>query len=74
MFYENYSFLVEMRDDKVTYLQQINEISSKLPLPVLQDINNRIRDWIVSGGEENDEYIGQQLRYAQRVVEAGNLK
>lgn len=74
MFYETCGFLVEMRDDKVTYLQQINEISSRLPLPVLQDINNRIRDWIVSGGEENDEYIGQQLRYAQRVVEAGNLK
>lgn len=48
----------------MTYLQQINEIASKLPLPVLQDINNRIRDWIASGGEENDEYIGQQLRFA----------
>ena len=52
----------------MTYLQQINEISSKLPLPVLQDINNRIRDWIVSGGDENDEYIGQQLRYAQNYL------
>lgn len=57
-----------MRDDKVTYLQQLNEIASKLPLPVLQDINNRIRDWIVSGGEENDEYIGQQLRFAQNYL------
>ncbi|PEZ60889.1 hypothetical protein CN370_11415 [Bacillus cereus] len=57
-----------MRDDKVSYLQQINEISSKLPLPVLQDINNRIRDWIVSGGDENDEYIGQQLRFAQNYL------
>lgn len=57
-----------MRDDKVSYLQQINEISSKLPLPVLQDINNRIRDWIVSGGNEDDEYIGQQLRFAQNYL------
>ena len=57
-----------MGDDKVSYLQQINEISSKLPLPVLQDINNRIRDWIVSGGDENDEYIGQQLRFAQNYL------
>lgn len=57
-----------MRDDKVTYLQQLNEIASKLPLPVLQDINNRIRDWIVSGGEEDDEYIGQQLRFAQNYL------
>ncbi len=57
-----------MGDDKVSYLQQINEISSKLPLPVLQDINNRIRDWIVSGGDENDEYIGQQLQFAQNYL------
>ncbi|MGH1260568.1 MULTISPECIES: DUF6877 family protein [Bacillus] len=52
----------------MTYLQQINEIASKLPLPVLQDINNRIRDWIVSGGNEDDEYIGQQLRFAQNYL------
>ncbi|MGR5993839.1 DUF6877 family protein [Bacillus cereus] len=52
----------------MSYLQQINEISSKLPLPVLQDINNRIRDWIVSGGDENDEYIVQQLQFAQNYL------
>ncbi|MEK4889714.1 DUF6877 family protein [Bacillus sp. FSL M7-0996] len=52
----------------MNYLQQINEIAFKLPLSVLQDINNRIRDWIVSGGEENDEYIGQQLRFAQNYL------
>lgn len=57
-----------MRDDKVTYLQQINKIASKLPLSVLQDINDRVRDWIVSGGEENDPYIGQQLRFAQNYL------
>lgn len=57
-----------MGDDKVTYLQQINEIASELPLPILQDINNRIRDWIVSGGNEEDEYIGQQLRFAHNYL------
>ena len=57
-----------MRDDKVSNLQRINEIASKLPLPVLEDINNRIRDWIVSGGNEDDEYIGQQLRFAQNYL------
>lgn len=52
----------------MSYLQQINEIASKLPLPVLQDINDRVRDWIVSGGNEDDEYIGQQLRFAQNYL------
>lgn len=57
-----------MRGDKLTYLQQINEMASKLPLWVLQDINDRVRDWLASGGEENDEYIGQQLRFAQNYL------
>ncbi|HDR7391253.1 TPA: hypothetical protein QCX13_004610 [Bacillus toyonensis] len=52
----------------MTYLQQINEMASKLPLWVLQDINDRVRDWLASGGEENDEYIGQQLRFAQNYL------
>ncbi|PEW67249.1 hypothetical protein CN448_18780 [Bacillus cereus] len=52
----------------MSYLQQINEIASKLPLPVLQDIHNRIRDWLASGGNENDEYIGRQLRFAQNYL------
>jgi len=58
----------------MTYLQQINEITSQLPLTVLQYINQRVGDWLACGGNENDEYIGQQLRYAQRVVEAGISK
>ncbi|QTR81165.1 hypothetical protein JC777_00315 (plasmid) [Bacillus cytotoxicus] len=52
----------------MTYLQQINEIASKLPLPVLQDIDRRVGDWLASGGNENDEYIGQQLRFAQNYL------
>ncbi|MFJ8529950.1 DUF6877 family protein [Bacillus sp. NPDC094106] len=58
----------------MTYLQEINKIAPQLPLVVLQDIKQRVGDWLASGGDENDEYIGQQLRYAQRVVEAGDLK
>lgn len=52
----------------MTYLEQLNQIASQLPLPVLQDINQRVGDWIACGGNENDEYIGQQLRYAENVL------
>ncbi|MFJ5621978.1 DUF6877 family protein [Peribacillus loiseleuriae] len=49
-------------------IQEISSIAHHLPLEVLQDINQRIGDWLASGGNENDPYIRQQLRFAQRFV------
>jgi hypothetical protein len=49
-------------------LEEINEIAHLLPLAVLQDISNRIRDWLAAGGNENDQYISQQLRFAKRFI------
>ncbi|GIN71160.1 hypothetical protein J14TS2_16350 [Bacillus sp. J14TS2] len=53
-------------------LQEINQIASKLPLAVLMDINQRIGDWLASGGNEDDPYIEQQLRFAKRFVPENN--
>ncbi len=53
---------------KMKPLEEITKISSQLPLPVLQDINQRIGDWLASGGKETDAYIHQQLRFAKRFV------
>ncbi|WP_232827992.1 DUF6877 family protein [Paraliobacillus sp. X-1268] len=49
-------------------IQEISLIANQLPLVVLQDINQRIGDWLSSGGNENDSYIKQQLRFAKRFV------
>ncbi|WP_180320078.1 DUF6877 family protein [Peribacillus loiseleuriae] len=49
-------------------IQEISSIARHLPLEVLQDINQRIGDWLTSGGNKNDPYIRQQLRFAQRFV------
>jgi hypothetical protein len=51
-----------------TYLEQINDLSHLLPLEILQDINKRVTDWLVSGGNENDPYIEQQLRFAKNFI------
>jgi len=51
-----------------TPLDEITSIAHQLPLPVLQDINQRIGDWLASGGKETDPYIEQQLRFAKRFV------
>jgi hypothetical protein len=49
-------------------MQEIVKISGKLPLSVLQDINQRIGDWLAMGGKEDDPYIEQQLRFARLFV------
>ncbi|MED0939587.1 hypothetical protein P4T37_23100 [Bacillus mobilis] len=52
----------------MTYLERINKIASQLPLVVLQDINQRVGDWLATGGNEDDPYIGQQLRFAENYL------
>lgn len=47
---------------------EIAKIAEHVPLVALEDINNRIGDHLASGGEEDDPYIYQQLRYAKRFV------
>lgn len=51
-------------------MEEIALIAHQLPTPVLMDINQRIGDWLASGGKETDPYIEQQLRFAKRFVEA----
>ncbi|MFE5324693.1 DUF6877 family protein [Paenibacillus sp. NPDC056579] len=52
-------------------MKEIIKISDKLPLGVLQDINQPIGDWLASGGKEDNPYIEQQLRFARQFVVSG---
>lgn len=52
----------------VSPLEEIIKIAPQLPLKVLEDITKRIGDWLVCGGNQNDSYIEQQLRYAKRFI------
>ncbi|MGG0669852.1 DUF6877 family protein [Lederbergia citrisecunda] len=52
-------------------IQEIAKIAHKLPIEAIQDINQRIKDWTMSGGKEDDPYVWQQLRYAERFVKEG---
>jgi len=52
----------------VNYIDRITELAPQVPAVVLEDVMNRIKDWIVSGGKEDDPYIEQQLRFVERVA------
>lgn len=52
----------------MTALGELVRISHHLPLKVLQDVNQRVGDWLASGGDEDDPYIHQQLSFAKRFV------
>ena len=49
-------------------INEISKIAEHIPLEALQDIHQRITDHLTSGGEHNDPYVFQQLRYAKRFV------
>ncbi|MDR9857788.1 hypothetical protein RJP21_29790 [Paenibacillus sp. VCA1] len=51
-------------------LHEIFMIAGQLPAEVLKDISQRIGDWLATGGKETDEYIEQQLRFAQKFVQS----
>ncbi|MEK4712263.1 DUF6877 family protein [Sporosarcina sp. FSL K6-5500] len=52
----------------MTAYQEIIKIAKQLPFEVLKDIERRTGDWMWNGGNEDDPYIHQQLRYAKRFV------
>lgn len=49
----------------LTTISDLLEVAHELPPKVLMDIDKRIGDWLASGGKETDDYIKQQLRYAE---------
>lgn len=39
-----------------------------IPINVLLDVDNRIKDWLASGGKEDDNYIINQCKYIERII------
>jgi len=57
-----------------TPMQQIEELITEMPLPVLQDVSQRLDDWMLSGGKDDGPYVEQQLRYMKHVRHALHAK
>lgn len=39
-----------------------------VPVNVMIDVDNRIKDWLISGGNESDNYILNQCKYVERII------
>lgn len=50
-------------------LDELDEAKKGLPDDVRKDIEKRVNDWLLSGGEENHRYIENQLKFAKRYKE-----
>lgn len=61
-----------MCTEEVSYNERIFRALEKLPdsiaMPALKDITNRISDWLSAGGNADDPYIAQQVRYAENLA------
>lgn len=58
----------DQRGEGMTALDELNRIAKQLPLWAYHDMRQRTRDWMGSGGEADDPYIHQQLRFAKQVM------
>lgn len=61
---------MDQSEKNVTTAERISALAHKMPIQVLQDVNQRIGDWLSSDGSHEDEYIKQQLRYMENVANA----
>lgn len=39
-----------------------------VPTNVILDVDSRIKDWLISGGNEDDNYILNQCKYVEKII------
>lgn len=54
--------------DELNYLV----LNYKIPFHITEDVSRRVTDWIASGGNEDDSYIMQQVRYIKNYLKVTN--
>lgn len=58
-----------------TALEKLERLmTTDIPVEVQNDVNSRVKDWLVSGGDANDPYIDQQIRFVENYKKYGKRK
>ena len=55
-------------DAEKRILNAAEKLPTDLAFVVLEDVNKRINDWLLSGGKANSVYIEQQVRYVEDIA------
>lgn len=53
---------------EINNIDDLGKVAHLLPFEVLQDIDKRIGDWLTSGEDINAQYVINQCKYAERVI------
>lgn len=53
---------------EINNIDDLGKVAHLLPFEVLQDIYKRIGDWLASGEDINTQYVINQCKYAERVI------
>ncbi|MBP3930251.1 MAG: hypothetical protein J6D47_11905 [Peptostreptococcaceae bacterium] len=57
---------------KIKNIDTLGKYINLAPGIVLQDVDKRITDWLLSGGSLEDDYIKQQHKYIEMYIEMEN--
>lgn len=53
--------------------ERLSELSQLLPFEFLIDVNSRMKDWIISGGNDNDPYMWRLVDNAEFLIKRKGL-
>lgn len=50
---------------------KVDDIDFKyIPIAAVEDVKNRVADWLASGGKPEDPYVQRQLQYLKNIEKA----
>lgn len=56
---------------EATGVIKVDDIDFKyIPIAAIEDVKNRVADWLASGGKAEDPYIQRQLQYLKDIEKA----